>query len=120
MATKKAAPRKAVRRAIPVPAKRRLLPQAPTGLQGLDEVTGGGWPKGRPTLVCGSAGCGKTMLAMEFLVRGAQESGEPGVFMSFEETADDLIQNVASMGFDLVSLTAQKMLVIDHVRVVRS
>lgn len=120
MVTKKATPRKAVRRAIPEPTTRRLLPKAPTGIEGLDEVTGGGLPKGRPTLVCGSAGCGKTMLAMEFLVRGAQESGEPGVFMSFEETADDLIQNVASMGFDLVSLAAHKMLVIDHVRVVRS
>src|SRR5687767_9827612 len=80
------------------------LPKAATGIAGLDEITGGGLPKGRPTLVCGGPGCGKTMLAMEFLVRGATEFGEPGVFMSFEETADDLVQNVASMGFDLEAL----------------
>ena len=66
---------------------RRLLPKAPTGIQGLDEVTGGGFPRGRPTLICGSAGAGKTLLAMEFLIRGATEFNEPGVFMAFEETA---------------------------------
>jgi len=97
-----------------------LLPKAPTGIQGLDEITGGGLPKGRTTLVCGSAGCGKTMFAMEFLVRGAQQYGEPGVFVSFEESAEDLAQNVASMGFDLKALAAGKKLLIDHVRVVRS
>jgi circadian clock protein KaiC len=75
---------------------RRQLPKAQTGIQGLDEITGGGLPKGRPTLICGSAGCGKTLLAMEFLVRGATEFNEPGVFMAFEETAKDLTQNVAS------------------------
>ena len=84
----------------------RLLPKAPTGIQGLDEITVGGLPKGRTTLVCGSAGCGKTMFAMEFLVRGAQQYGEPGVFVSFEESAEDLAQNVASMGFDLKALAA--------------
>ena len=97
-----------------------LLPKAPTGIQGLDEITVGGLPKGRTTLVCGSAGCGKTMFAMEFLVRGAQQYGEPGVFVSFEESAEDLAQNVASMGFDLKALAARKKLLIDHVRVVRS
>jgi len=97
-----------------------LLPKAPTGIQGLDEITCGGLPKGRTTLVCGSAGCGKTMFAMEFLVRGAQQYGEPGVFVSFEESAEDLAQNVASMGFDLKALAARKKLLIDHVRVVRS
>jgi circadian clock protein KaiC len=101
-------------------ARARLLPKTPTGIQGLDEITVGGLPKGRTTLVCGSAGCGKTMFAMEFLVRGAQQYGEPGVFVSFEESAEDLAQNVASMGFDLKALAARKKLLIDHVRVVRS
>ena len=77
------------------------LPKAPTGISGLDEVTGGGLPRGRPTLVCGPAGCGKTLLAMEFLVRGITEFDEPGVFVAFEESADDLVANVASLGFDL-------------------
>jgi circadian clock protein KaiC len=99
---------------------KRLLPKAATGIQGLDEITGGGLPKGRTTLVCGGAGCGKTMFAMEFLVRGAQQYGEAGVFVSFEESADDLAQNVASLGFDLKALAARKKLVIDHIRVVRS
>jgi circadian clock protein KaiC len=98
----------------------RSLPRAPTGIAGLDEITAGGLPRGRPTLVCGGPGCGKTMLGMEFLVRGAIEFGEPGVFMSFEETADDLEQNVASMGFDLKALQARRKLFIEEVRVVRS
>jgi circadian clock protein KaiC len=98
-------------------ASPRPLPKAPTGIAGLDELTGGGLPMGRPTLACGGPGCGKTMLAMEFLVRGARQFDEPGVFMSFEETADDLAQNVASMGFDLDSMIARRQLVIDHVRV---
>lgn len=101
-------------------APSRLLPKALTGIQGLDEITGGGLPKGRTTLVCGSAGCGKTMFAMEFLIRGAQQYGEPGVFVSFEESAEDLAQNVASMGFDLKALATRRKLLIDHVRVVRS
>src|SRR6187402_1578358 len=86
---------------------RKQLPKAPTGIQGLDEITGGGLPKGRPTLVCGSAGCGKTLLAMEFLVRGATQFNEPGVFMAFEETTEELTQNVRSLGFDLDDLAAR-------------
>ena len=81
----------------------RTLPKAPTGIQGLDEITQGGLPRGRPTLVCGSAGCGKTLLAMEFLVRGATEYGEPGVFMAFEESAEELAQNVARLVSTLTS-----------------
>jgi circadian clock protein KaiC len=99
---------------------RRQLPKAQTGIQGLDEITGGGLPKGRPTLICGSAGCGKTLLAMEFLVRGATEFNEPGVFMAFEETAKDLTQNVASLGFDLKNLIARKKMVLDFVYIERS
>jgi len=97
-----------------------MLRKSPTGIAGLDEITRGGLPKGRPTLVCGGPGCGKTMLAVEFLVRGATEFGEPGVFVSFEETADDLTQNVASMGFDLKGLVARKKLFIDEVRIAPS
>jgi circadian clock protein KaiC len=96
------------------------LPKARTGITGLDEVTGGGLPLGRPSLICGPAGCGKTLLAMEFLVRGITEFGEPGVFVAFEETRDDLIANVASLGFDLTTLEAEGRLVIDHVNVVPS
>jgi circadian clock protein KaiC len=98
----------------------RTLPKCPTGITGLDEVTGGGLPRGRPTLVCGNAGCGKTLLAMEFLVRGATQFGEPGVFLAFEETADELTHNVRSLGFDLDELAEQGKLLIDHVRVERS
>ena len=97
-------------------SERAQLPKAPSGIQGLDEITGGGLPRGRPTLVCGGAGCGKTLFAMEFLVRGAIEHNEPGVFMAFEETADELAANVASLGFDVKKLEAQKKLVIDYVR----
>jgi circadian clock protein KaiC len=96
----------------------RELPKAPTGISGLDEVTGGGLPRGRPTLVCGPAGCGKTLLAMEFLVRGITEFHEPGVFVAFEESVQDLVANVASLGFDLAQLEADGQLVIDHVNVV--
>jgi circadian clock protein KaiC len=96
------------------------LPKAPSGIEGLDEITGGGLPRGRPTLVCGSAGCGKTLLAMEFLVRGATKFGEPGVFMAFEETAEELTQNVRSLGFDLEGLVEQKKLLVDYVHVERS
>ena len=98
----------------------RSLPKARTGIQGLDEITGGGFPRGRPTLICGSAGAGKTLLAMEFLVRGATEYNEPGVFMAFEETAPELTQNVRSLGFDLDDLAKEKKLVIDFVRIERS
>lgn len=96
------------------------LAKSRTGIQGLDEITGGGLPLGRPTLVCGSAGCGKTLLATEFLVRGARDLGEPGVFITFEETAAELTRNVASLGFDLDALVRDKKLVIDHVHIERS
>src|SRR5213594_908096 len=96
------------------------LPKCPTGIQGLDEITGGGLPLGRPTLVCGSAGCGKTLLAVEFLMRGAVQFGEPGVFMSFEETDAELKANVASLGFDLAGLVRRKKIVLDHVYLERS
>ena len=96
------------------------LPKCPTGIQGLDEVTDGGFPRGRPTLVCGGAGCGKTLLAAEFLVRGATQFDEPGVLMCFEETEAELEANVASLGFDLAGLVRRKKLLVDHVRVERS
>ena len=99
---------------------RRPLAKAPTGITGLDEITNGGLPRGRPTLVCGGAGCGKTMLAMEFLVRGALEYDEPGVFMSFEETTDELVENAQSIGFDLRRLSARRRLLLDHVRLERA
>ena len=100
-----------------MPTSRTQLPKSPTGIQGLDEITGGGLPTGRPTLICGSAGCGKTLLGLEFLVRGATQFNEPGVFMAFEETAKDLAENVASLGFNLKALIKRKMLVIDYVYV---
>ncbi len=102
------------------PRRSPALPKAPTGIQGLDELTGGGLPQGRPTLLCGSAGCGKTLLAMEFLVRGAVEFGQPGVFMAFEENTEELAKNFASLGHDLKALVAQKKLVLDYVRIERS
>ena len=91
------------------------LSKVPTGIQGLDELTGGGLPRGRPTLLCGNAGCGKTLLAMEFLVHGAIDHGEPGVFMAFEETVGELAKNFASLGHDLKALVAQKKLALDFV-----
>jgi circadian clock protein KaiC len=100
--------------------KPKLLPKSPTGIPGMDEITGGGLPKGRPTLVAGAAGCGKTLFAMEFLVNGAIQYNEPGVFMAFEENAEELTQNVASLGFDLDELVRQKKLIIDYVRVERT
>ncbi|MDP9441365.1 MAG: circadian clock protein KaiC [Actinomycetota bacterium] len=96
------------------------LRKTPTGIQGLDEVTGGGLPQGRATLICGAAGCGKTLLAMEFLVRGVTEYGEPGVFVAFEESTADLVANFASLGFDLPAAEAAGLLVLDHVNVERS
>jgi circadian clock protein KaiC len=96
------------------------LPKAVTGIRGLDEITQGGLPKGRPTLVCGSAGCGKTLFAMEFLVHGAREYGEPGVFVSFEETVEDLSANFASLGFALPDLVARKQLALDYVHIERA
>jgi len=97
-----------------------VFPKAPTGVDGLDEITEGGFPKGRPTLICGGAGCGKTLLSMQFLIKGITEFNEPGVFMSFEEPSHDLTLNVKSLGFDLEQLKADKKLVVDHVRVERS
>jgi circadian clock protein KaiC len=94
------------------------IPKTLTGISGLDEVTGGGLPRGRSTLVCGPAGCGKTLLAMEFLVRGIAQFDEPGVFVAFEESVDDLIANVASLGFDLAQLEADGQLIIEHVNIV--
>ena len=91
-----------------------------TGIPGFDEITGGGLPAGRPTLVCGSAGAGKTLFAMEFLVRGATLFNEPGVFMSFEETDEELSRNVASLGFDLRQLEAEKKLSLEYVFIERS
>jgi len=98
----------------------KALPKCPTGIAGLDEITGGGLPLGRPTLVCGRAGCGKTLLAMEFLVRGARDFGDPGVYMSFEETEAELAANVASLGFDIPGLVRRKKLALDYVRVARN
>lgn len=96
------------------------LEKSLTGIKGLDEVTKGGLPKGRPTLVCGGAGSGKTLLAAEFLVRGALQFGEPGVFMSFEETSDELTKNVVSLGFKLDDLVAQKKISLDYIQIDRS
>jgi circadian clock protein KaiC len=96
------------------------LKKALSGIKGLDEITGGGLPQGRPTIVCGGPGCGKTMLATEFLVRGALQFNEPGVFMAFEETPQEITQNVASLGFDLGDLVKRKKIYLDYVRVERS
>ncbi|HTB86443.1 MAG TPA: circadian clock protein KaiC [Steroidobacteraceae bacterium] len=106
--------------AAPTAEAAQSLPKARTGITGLDEVTFGGLPAGRPTLVCGGPGCGKTLLATTFLVNGVVMFNEPGVFVSFEESSDDLIQNVVSLGYDLGALVAQKKIAIDFVRVERS
>ncbi|MBU1101917.1 MAG: circadian clock protein KaiC [Bacteroidetes bacterium] len=98
---------------------RKTLPKAPTSIQGLDEITGGGLPKGRPTLVCGGAGCGKTLFAMEFIVRGATIYNEAGVFFSFEETEKELTANVASLGFDLDDLVKRKKILLEHIHIER-
>jgi len=98
----------------------KTLPKSPTGIQGFDEITGGGLPKGRPTLVCGGAGCGKTLFGIEFLVRGVTQFNEPGVLMSFEETSEELAVNVASLGFDLEDLVRNKKIALDHVHIERS
>jgi circadian clock protein KaiC len=98
----------------------RNIAKAPTGIQGLDEITFGGLPAGRPTLVSGGAGCGKTLLAMEFLVRGATQFDEPGVFVAFEETAEELAQNVLALGLDLDEVLARDELLIEHIHIERS
>jgi circadian clock protein KaiC len=96
------------------------LAKAPTGIEGLDEITTGGLPARRTTLVCGSAGSGKTVFGLEFLVHGALDFGEPGVFMAFEETPNELTQNIASFGFDLAQLEQDGKLAIDHVFIERN
>lgn len=100
--------------------KSESLLKSRSGIDGLDEITGGGFPKGRPTLICGSAGCGKTLMGIQFLVKGITEYNEPGVFMSFEESPKDLSQNVHSLGFDLNKMINQKKLRIDHIIVEKS
>jgi circadian clock protein KaiC len=107
---------------MPSRANRRtagLLPleKTPTGIPGFDEISEGGLPKGRTTIICGGAGCGKTMLGIEFLVRGAQEYNEPGVLMAFEETPEDIARNVASLGFDIEDLANKKKLFLDYISV---
>jgi circadian clock protein KaiC len=111
----------------PTPAVATTVPKGPlgiakalTGIEGLDELTSGGLPRGRPTLVCGGAGCGKTVLGLEVLVRGATQFGEPGAIFTFEESGDELSANVASLGFDLPRLMAQKKLVVDHLVIDRA
>lgn len=104
----------------PEPRQIRELPKTPTGIRGLDEITRGGLPRGRPTLVCGGPGSGKTLLAVTFLVNGAVQYGEPGVLLTFEENADEIANDVASLGFDLPELVKARKLAIDYVRVERS
>ncbi|MEO8404084.1 MAG: ATPase domain-containing protein, partial [Chitinophagaceae bacterium] len=102
------------------PVALKALSKTPTGIAGLDEITFGGLPTGRPTLICGSPGCGKTLFGIEFIVRGVQEFNEPGVFFAFEEKKDDLAVNVSSLGFDLDKLQKEKKLKIDYVHVDKS
>ncbi|MFB9842868.1 circadian clock protein KaiC [Mucilaginibacter ginsenosidivorans] len=97
----------------------QTLPKVPSGISGLDEVTMGGFPKGRPTLICGDAGCGKTLMSIEFIVKGATLYDEPGVFMAFEESREDLAMNVASLGFDIERLQKENKIKIDHVHIER-
>jgi circadian clock protein KaiC len=112
--------RKAKPRAKPTAPPRPQIPKSPTGIAGLDEIAGGGLPTGRPTLVCGGPGCGKTLLALEFLIHGGNEFNEPGVFLALEENARELAANFASMGVDLPDLIRRKKLVIDYVPLERS
>jgi circadian clock protein KaiC len=100
--------------------KSRVLQKTLTGIHGLDEITGGGLPKGRTSLVCGAAGSGKTLMSLEFIIRGAMEFKEPGVFVAFEENAEELSTNVASLGFDLNLLQRTNMVKVDHVHIDRS
>src|ERR1041384_1366319 len=106
----------------PVPAPKAsalVLEKVPTGIRGLDQVTHGGFPKGRTALVCGGPGAGKTLLGLEFLVRGALLYSEPGVCIAMEETTQELVTNMASLGYDLPALIRQKKLAIDYVHVER-
>jgi circadian clock protein KaiC len=96
-----------------------ILQKVPSGIPGFDDITAGGLPRGRPTLICGSAGCGKTLFGLHFLIRGAVNYGEPGVFIAFEEREQDLIENVASLGFDLKDLVERKLIALDHIHVDR-
>jgi circadian clock protein KaiC len=98
----------------------KSLPKTSTGIVGLDEITGGGFPSGRPTLICGAAGSGKTLFSLAFIVRGALDFNEPGVFMAFEEKAEELAVNVASLGYDLNALQRDKLVKIDYVHIERS
>jgi circadian clock protein KaiC len=99
---------------------KQSLPKTRTGINGLDEITEGGLPRGRPTLICGDAGCGKTLFSIEFIIKGATQFNEPGVFMAFEEKSEDLAMNVASLGFDLNKLIAAKKIKVDHVHIDKS
>lgn len=101
-------------------SQERTLPKCPTGIAGFDEITLGGLPRGRPSLICGGAGCGKTLFGIEFLARGVQDFGEPGVCISFEENAEDLAQNAISLGFDLKALERAHQLVIDYIHIDKS
>lgn len=109
--------RKSPKRRAPAP---KGIEKAPSGIAGFDEITGGGLPRGRTTLVCGAAGCGKTLFALEFLVNGARQHGEPGVFLAFEETAEELAENAASLGFEVQDLIDRDLMVVDFVKVDRS
>jgi len=109
-----------MRSTAPHKMSKTQLPKTPTGIDGLDEITNGGLPKGRPTLLCGDAGCGKTLFSLEFIVRGAMQFNEPGVFIAFEEKTEELAMNVASLGFDLNKLVAAKKLRMDYVHIERS
>jgi len=104
----------------PIKEDASVFKKCPTGIAGFDEITGGGLPKGRPTLVCGNAGCGKTLFGMQFLISGATEYNEPGVFISFEENEKELTENVASIGWDLNALIAEKKMYVDHIYIERS
>ena len=107
------------RRATGAKSLSRLVPlkKTPTGIQGLDDISGGGVPTGRTTLLCGGPGCGKTLLGLEFLVHGVEEFNEPGVLIAFEESIEEVTRNVASLGYDLKALSDRKMLIMDHVRI---
>src|SRR4026208_1368366 len=107
--------RKAARTAKP--STHSSLPKIATGTAAFDEITGGGLPKGRPTLVCGGPGCGKSLFALEFLFRGATEFGEPGALITFEETSEEIAQNVRSLGFDLDKLVESNQIAVVRIRV---